>query len=302
MPPSFPGTLLEFEQLFRTEEACLAYLERVRWPGGVRCLRCSSNQSWRASRDRFRCGSCRKDFSTTAGTLLQGSKVPMRLWFRAMWLLTNQKSGISALGLQRTLGLGSYETAWAMLHKLRRATVRPDRELLSGRIEVDETIVGGRRKFKNGKRPCRYLEKALIVIAAEVRGANIGRIRMRQIPAPSRDHLIKFVKDTVRPGSEVVSDGWRGYHALGKEGFSLDQTITNHGAKEAHAQIVPKVHRVASLLKRWLLGTHQGRVSCEKLDYYLDEFVFRFNRRASPTRGHLFRRLLEQVVAIPSTR
>lgn len=249
----------------------------------------------------MRCGKCLADISVTAGTIFAGSKLPLRAWFRAMWWVTNQKSGVSALGLQRMMGFGSYETAWTMLHKLRRAMVRPGREQLSGEIEVDETIVGGKRRGKEGRLPRRYIDRALVVVAVEVRGTRMGRIRLRQVPEPTQKILLPFVKSVAAPGSRILTDGWWGYHGLGKMGFSHQRSVTDGKGREVHDFVMPRVHRVAALLKRWLLGTHQGRVSREQLDYYLDEFTFRFNRRASPSRGKLFQRLLEQAVAIEPT-
>jgi transposase-like protein len=238
------------------------------------------------------------DISVTAGTVFEGSKLPMRVWFRAMWWVTNQKSGVSALGLQRLLGFGSYKTAWTLLHKLRRAMIRPGREQLSGEIEVDETIVGGKRRTKDGRFPSRYLDKAIVVIAVEVRDKQIGRIRMQQVPEPTQKILLPFVKNVAAPGSRILTDGWWGYHGLEKMGFGHQRSVTDGKGREVHDFVMPRVHRVAALLKRWLLGTHQGRVSREQLDYYLDEFTFRFNRRTSPSRGKLFQRLLEQAVVI----
>jgi transposase-like protein len=180
--------------------------------------------------------------------------------------------------------------------------VRPGREQLSGEIEVDETIVGGKRRAKNGRYPGRYLDKAIVVIAVEVRDKGIGRIRMRQVPEPSQKDLLPFVKNVAAPGSKILTDGCWGYHGLEKMGFGHQRSVTDGQGREIHDFVMPRVHRVAALLKRWLLGTYQGRVSRDQLDYYLDEFTFRFNRRASPNRGKLFQRLIEQSVAIePST-
>ncbi|MCX5790272.1 MAG: IS1595 family transposase [Elusimicrobia bacterium] len=302
MASKYPRTLLEFEHRFRTEESCRDYLASIRWPHGIVCPKCGHGQAWRTSRGVLRCGGCRADIAVTAGTVFEGSKLSLRLWFRAMWWVTNQKSGISALGLQRTLGLGSYRAAWTLLHKLRRAMVRPGRDQLSGEIEVDETIVGGKRKFINGRKPSRYLDKAIVIVAAEVRGKHIGRIRLKQIREPSQEILLPLVKEVAAPGSRILTDGWWGYHGLKKLGFDHKPVPTEGKGREIHDFVSPRVHRVAALLKRWLLGTHQGRVGREQLDYYLDEFTFRFNRRSSPTRGKLFQRLLEQALAIePST-
>jgi len=211
-----------------------------------------------------------------------------------MWWVTNQKHGISALGLQRLLGLGSYETAWACLQKLRRAMVRPGRDRLVGEVEVDETYVGGvdpgggRRRLGN---------KALVAIAAQVDGEGIGRIRLRRIPDASSRSLQAFVKEAIEPGSTVTTDGWEGYEGLKEAGYKHRARVISGSGKTA-STLLPRVHRVASLLKRWLLGTHQGGVSRDHLDYYLDEFTFRFNRRTSRYRGKLFYRLVDQAVAV----
>lgn len=207
-----------------------------------------------------------------------------------MWYVTNQKVGVSALGLQRVLGLGSYQTAWVWLHKLRRAMVRPGRDSLTGEVEVDETYVGGVEK--SGGR--RHLgNKALVVIAAQAAGEGIGRIRMRCIPDASSRSLPAFVRDVIMSGSTVITDGWEGYEGLKVLGFKHEIRVIRGSGKTA-STLMPRVHRIASLLKRWLLGTHQGAVSRDHLDYYLDEFTFRFNRRRANARGLLFYRLLQQ--------
>ncbi len=230
----------------------------------------------------------------TAGAIFHRSHLPLRTWFRAIWWVTNQKHGISALGLQRLLGLGSYETAWACLQKLRHAMVRPGRDRLPGEVEVDETYVGGvepgggRRHLGN---------KALVVIAAQVDGEGIGRIRLRRLPDASSRSLRSFVEEAVEPGATVITDGWEGYEGLKGPGYKHKVRVIGGSGKTASA-LLPRVHRVASLLKRWLLGTHQGGVSRDHLEYYLDEFTFRFNRRTSRHRGKLFYRLLQQAVSV----
>jgi transposase-like protein len=211
-----------------------------------------------------------------------------------MYWVTTQKNGASALGLQRVLGLGSYKTAWTWLHKLRRAMVRPGRESLTGRVEVDETFVGGVEEGARGRQTER---KALVVIAAQEDGPGIGRIRMRRILDASSENLMPFVKDVIEPGSTVHTDGWLGYLPVESAGYDHEVTFLK-GKKDSPSELMPRVHRVASLLKRWLMGTHQGAVTPEHLDYYLDEFTFRFNRRRSANRGKLFYRLVQQAVAI----
>jgi transposase-like protein len=210
-----------------------------------------------------------------------------------MWFITSQKHGASALGLQRVLGLGSYQTAWAWLHKLRRAMVRPGRDQLSDTVEVDETYVGGPEEGVHGRET---ETKAIVVVAAEARGAAIGRIRLRRIHDVSGASLLPFVKSSILPGSVVHTDAWNGYTDVAAAGYTHQVTNIKRSGQAAH-ELLPRVHRVASLLKRWLLGTHQGGVQHEHLDYYLDEFTFRFNRRTSKARGLLFHRLAQHAVA-----
>ncbi len=241
-----------------------------------------------------RCRSCHGRTSLTAGTVFQDTRKPLRMWFLAMWFLTSQKNGVSALGLQRVLGLGSYETAWTWLHKLRRAMVRPGRDSLTGAVEVDETYVGGPEEGKRGRKA---ETKAIVAVAAEKSGRGIGRIRLRCIEDVSGDSLLPFVQGAVAPGAVVHTDGWSGYSGLAAAGYKHQVTVINSGSEPAH-QVMPRVHMVASLLKRWLIGTHQGGIQHRHLDYYLDEFTFRFNRRRSQARGLLFHRLAQQAVAI----
>jgi transposase-like protein len=208
-----------------------------------------------------------------------------------MWHVTSQKSGISALGLQRVLGLRSYKTAWAMLHKLRRAMVRPGRERLQGTVEVDETYWGGEEKGVVGRET---EDKALIIVAAEEDGSGIGRIRLRHIPDLKKASLHGFIADAIEPGSTVQTDGLNAYAGL--KSYIHEPELQKRQPKGEH--LLPRVHRVVSLLKRWLLGTHQGAVGHDNLDSYLEEFTFRFNRRKSASRGKLFYRLAQQAVQV----
>jgi transposase-like protein len=284
---------MELESNFATEEACRAYLVQLRWPAGFRCPRCGSEKAWPV-RSLWECGGCGCQTSVTAGTIFQDTRTPLPSWFRAMWWVTTQKNGASALGLQRVLGLKEYRTAWTMLHRLRRAMVRPGRDLLTGRIEVDECYIGGLEEDLRGRL---NLQKALVVVAAQEDGHGIGRIRMRQIADASAESLIPFVQDSVVPGSVIHTDGWLGYLPLKRNGYTHQVTFLR-GKKKTPSELMPRVHQVISLLKRWLLGTHQGAVSHKYLDYYLDEFTFRFNRRRSKSRGKLFFRLAQQAVAV----
>jgi len=290
----YPRTLAEFERRFRSEQSCRDYLFRLRWPEGFRCPRCGGTKAWPLSPVWWRCANCAHKVSVTAGTIFQDTHTPLTVWFRAMWWVTAQKNGVSALGLQRVLGLGSYQTAWAWLHKLRRAMVRPGRDPLAGTVEVDETYLGG---LEEGKRGRQTEKKALIVVAAQEDGRGIGRIRLRRIADASAASLMPFVQDSIEPGSVVHTDGWLGYEPLQRKGYHHRITFLR-GHEKSPSDLLPGVHRVISLLKRWLLGTHQGAVSFAHLDYYLDEFTFRFNRRRSRSRGKLFFRLAQQAVAV----
>lgn len=244
------------------------------------------------ARGVLRCGACQRQTSLIAGTILEGTQKPLRVWFQAMWFVTNQKSG------------GSASWAWAAirqpgpwLHKLRRAMVRPGRDRLSGRVEVDETYLGGP---EGGPRGRQTENKALIVVAAQQKGKGIGRIRIRRISDASAHSLIPFVEESVEPGSVVHTDAWLGYEPRGTRGYVHELSFL-HGNKKTPSELLPRVHRVVSLLKRWLMGTHHGAVSHEHSDYYLDEFTFRFNRRHARARGLLFYRLLQQAVAVDPT-
>lgn len=289
----YPRNYHELVLWFPDDGACLRYLERLRWGEGFSCRFCGGDGYWRMGDGLRRCTACRRETSVTAGTIMDKTRTPLVSWFAAVWYVVNQKNGVSALGLQRVLGLGSYQTAWAWLHKLRRAMVIPGRELLSGAVEVDETLVGG---VKPGK-PGRSRDgKALVVIAVECHDGGPGQARMQRIANASADVLSEFVLDNIARGSEVRADAWKGYNDIGRYRFSHVVTNLSEADDPAHV-LMPEVHRVASLLKRWLLGTHQGAVSHEQLDYYLDEFTFRFNRRRARHRGLLFYRLLEQAVS-----
>ena len=289
----YPRNLIEFGEFFPDEKPSTAYLERLRWAEGFVCPEGHvAAVAWRRERGGLSvCPTCRREVSATAGTIFEGTR-KLRRWFLAAWEVTSQKYGASALGLKRTLGLGGYETAWAWLHKLRRAMVRPDRDQLSGEVEVDETYLGGEEPGVKGRRT---INRAIVVIAVEMSAGNIGRIRLRQVPNVNATSLQGFIADVVKPGSLIHTDGWQGYANVAGKGYRHRVTVTRTSSEPAHIPF-PGVHRVASLLKRWWLGTHQGAISKEHLDYYLDEFTFRFNRRTSRVRGLLFYRLITQAV------
>ena len=294
----YPRTLQEFDDWFATEDKCANYLMRLRWPQGFSCPGCGSQTSWLTARNLLHCKQCHRQTSVTAGTVFEGTRKPLRVWFQAIWYLTNQKLGVSALGLKRVLGLGSYQTAWTWLHKMRLAMVRPGRDMLSGHVEVDETYIGGAEEGVRGRKT---VTKSIVIIAIEVHSPKgFGRIRLRQIPDVTGPTLIGFIKDVVSAGAIVSTDGWSGYNGLSALGYQHKRRVQSGSDDPAHV-VLPGPHRIASLLKRWLIWTHQVAVRDEHLDYYLDEYTFRFNRRSAKARGLLFHRLVEQAVQIKPT-
>ena len=288
----------EFQAWFRTDADCLDYLEWLRWPAGFACPGCGHDGGWRLGDRRFMCTGCGGRTSVTGSTIFDRTRAPLTVWFAACWLFATGKDGISALSLQRTLEVGSYQTAWAMLHRLRSVLVRPGRDRLAGTVEVDETYIGGEESGLRGGRA--RGKKVLTGIAVEVREPRgLGRCRMRPLADASAGALHAFVTDHVELGARVITDGWQGYRGLEKLGYVHDR----HSQRAARArgedphELLPAVHRVASLAKRWLLGTHQGSVGDAHMAGYLDEFVFRFNRRRSRSRGMVFYRVLDLAVA-----
>ena len=288
-------TLAEFEQRFATEGACRAYLARLRWPSGFCCPQCTTSGSWTTTRCLLMCRQCGYQASVTAGTIFHRTRLPLQDWFRAMWWMTDQKHRLTALGLQRLLGLGSYRTAWLWLQKLRRAMVRPSWDRLGGKVEVGETYLGG---VEAGRTRRHMGSKVLVAIAAQINGKGIGRIRLHRIPDAFASPLVAFVKHAVKPGSVVITDdGREAYAGLRQEGFEHRPRVISTRSNTASV-LLPRVHRVASLFNRWLLSTHQGALSRERMDSYLDEFTFRFNRRTSRYRRMQFYRLVAQAVGV----
>lgn len=254
----YPRTYREFRSMFADIDACSAYLESLRWPRGFVCPSCgTAGPAWKQTRGRLVCPRCRRQATATSGTILDKTRTPLSTWFEAAWLVTTAKNGLSAKTLERTLGV-SYPTAWAVLHRFRVAMVRSERDMLHGDVEVDETFMGGVEK--GGKRG-RGTDKEIVVIAVEVlRPRGFGRTRLRRIQSASREQLVPFVCENVSSGSEVHTDGWLGYDKLGEHGFRHRVTNVSASGDPAHV-MMPAVHRVASLLKRWILGTHQGSVT-----------------------------------------
>jgi len=289
----YPNTYRKFVEMFPDDAKCAAFLARLRWPEGFICPACKiASTPWNESRGRLACPICRHQTSVSTGTIFDKTRTPLTTWFEAAWHVSSAKNGMSAKTLERTIGT-SYQVAWMMLQRFRVAMVNTDRKQLSGDVEVDETFAGGE---EHGGKRGRGATKSIVVIAVEIRQPKgFGRVRMRHIPDVSGESLLPFVREVVAPGSVVRTDGWSGYNGLSDYGYTQDILVLSSSGDPAHVSM-PGVHRVASLLKRWLLGTHQGSVLSNHLQSYLDEFTFRFNRRTSRSRGLVFRRLLEQAV------
>ena len=286
----YPRTFQELLAWFPDDESCLQFLAKLRWPDGFICPRCLGREFWRTTDRLWMCRSCSRRTSVTAGTIFHRTRTPLSTWFAAAWLVTSQKNGVSAQGLQRVLGMKSYETAWAWMHKLRRAMVRPERDLLHGVVEVDETFVGGLSTGHSGASS----GKAVVMVAVEKPGPGrkLGRIRLALADRPGTLGLVAFAQNTVAEGSTIRTDGARMLRRLGDLGYTHEYA-TGYNAPDP-TEVLPGVHLVASLLKRWLTGTLHYGVAEHQLPYYLDEFTFRFNRRDSTARGMLFYRLLQQ--------
>lgn len=287
----YPVDQMEFEELFKTEQDCIDYLASLRWPNGFECPQCGSIRFWYKSKGRYECRDCYKETTVTNNTIFHKTTKPLLIWFRAIWWMVAQKNGVSAKGLQKILGLGSYQTAWTWLHKFRRLMVSSGRSKLQGTVEVDEVFVGGKTPGKRG----RGAEgKSIIAVAIEVKGRKTGRVRLERIPDASGKSLKSFIERNIEPSSTIITDGLPSYSELKEMGYM--HKVSRSVVKEEDEEILPNVHRIASLLKRWLLGTHQSYLNKNKLGYYLDEYVFRYNRRTSNSRGLLFMRMLEQAV------
>lgn len=297
---SYPDTIREFISMFPDENACLRYLMDVRWKDRFICPKCKQpSEPWRETRNRLTCPLCRHQATATAGTIFDKTRTPLTTWFEAAWHVTAAKNGMSAKTLERTIGT-SYHVAWMMLQRFRVAMVNSERTQLTGSVEVDETLIGG--EDIGGKRG-RGTDKSIVAIAVEtIEGKGFGRTRMRKIPDASGKSLVPFICDCVSKNSTIITDAWSGYNKVGDYGYN--RLINNMSTSDDFAHVLmPGVHRIASLLKRWILGTHQGSVSDMHLQAYLEEFTFRFNRRNSKSRGLVFHRLLEHsVLANPITQ
>jgi transposase-like protein len=296
-----PGDLPTFLKRFGTDARCRAYLVRARWPAGFRCTGCGHDQAWSHKKRLIEeCTACGKQHSILAGTIFEQTKTGLSRWFLAIYLVTSSKGGISAMELKRQMGFGSYQTAWSWLHKIRRAMVRPDRAPLSERVEADETYVGGPRPGRSGRGAGGKITVTGAVESGrgQARGRRLGRLRLAVVADVSAESLQGFLGQNVARPATVVTDGWSGYLGLAAKGYAHEPV--NLAATWGDAALrLPAIHLVFGLAKRWLLGTHHGAVSKKHLGAYLDEFVFRFNRRTARSIAHRFARVVQQGVLTP---
>ena len=303
VPKDLPGDLPSFLSRFGSDEQCRDYLFAARWPEGFGCAGCGHDQAWALkSRLVYECAACGKQHSLLAGTIFEQTKTGLAKWFLAIFLVTSSKGGIAATELQRQMGFGSYQTAWSWLHKIRKAMVAPGRLPLAARVEADETYVGGPRPGRPGRGAA---GKARVAGAVEsgrgkARGRRLGRLRLAVVPDVSARSLEGFLATAVAKPATVATDGWSGYGALAAAGYGHEPV--NLAASWGDASLrLPAIHLVFGLAKRWLLGTHHGAVGTKHLSAYLDEFVFRFNRRTAKSISHRFARLVEHAVQVQPT-
>ena len=298
LPDDLPEDMPSFLARFGTDEQCREYLFKARWPEGFRCAACGHDDAYTLkTKIVYECVACRKQHSLLAGTIFEQTETGLGRWFLAIYLVTSSKGGIAATELRRQLGLGSYGTAWSWLHKIRKAMVRPDRQPLAGRVEADETHLGGPKPGKRGRGAA---GKALVGGAVEAgrgeaRGRRLGRLRLAPLADASAASLDAFLAAHVAKPATVATDGWRGYLGLPAEGYD-HEPVSSSASRGDAALRLPGIHLVFGLAKRWLLGTHHGAVGGKHLPAYLDEYVFRSNRRTATLVSHGFARLIEQAV------
>jgi transposase-like protein/ribosomal protein L37AE/L43A len=302
LPEDLPQDLPTFIARFGTDERCHAYLVQKRWPDGFCCRACGHRQAWRLGRRNiYECAACGQQHSLLKGTIFEQTKTGLAKWFLAIYLVSASKGGISALELQRQMGFGSYQTAWTWLHKIRRAMVRRGRAALTAQVEADETYVGGAEPGKPGRGGGKTaLAGAVESGRGKASGRRLGRLRLAVVPDVSAASLEGFLGQNVARPATVTTDGWAGYGGLAAAGYR--HAPINLSASWGDAALrLPAIHLVFSLAKRWLLGTHHGAVQAKHLPAYLDEFVFRFNRRTAKSISHRFARVVEHAVQLPPT-
>jgi len=302
-PQDLPGDLPRFLERFGTDAQCRAYLFEARWPEGFRCTGCGHDRAWaHKARLIYECAACGKQHSLLAGTIFEQTKTGLAKWFLAIFLVTSSKGGISAMELKRQMGFGSYQTAWSWLHKIRKAMVRPDREPLALRVEADETYVGGPKPGQPGRGAAGKMKVAGAVESGRdsAKGRRLGRLRLAVVDDVSAASLERFLASAVARSAPVATDGWSGYRGLDAAGYRHEPHNLSATSDDAAEQL-PAIHLVFGLVKRWLLGTHHGAVGEKHMPAYLDEFVFRFNRRTAKNLSHRFARVIEHAAQIGPT-
>ena len=278
----FPKTAIEFEKKFATEADCRDYWIEARWGGHPACAACRSTRVWSERGGfLFECADCGHQTSLTSGTLLEKTRKPFKMWFRAVFEISSRKNGISAKELQRIMGFGSYKTAWTWLHKLRAALVRPGREKLGEHVEIDEAFVGAKNAGKS-----------LVLVATETD----GRVRMAQAENNDAETLKRFADAEIAADASITTDGHAGYSAKSL-GCRAHEPVVQTKAERAENDALQRAHYAISLLKRWLLGTHGSAVGMKHLQAYLDEYAFRYNRRRTKGVGRIAARTIELLVA-----
>ncbi|MDP6047105.1 MAG: IS1595 family transposase [Phycisphaerae bacterium] len=285
----YPSTTEEFERRFSSEAACVEYLSRIRWPKGFVCVRCGGDKAWLTGRGLYRCGVCDTQTSVTAGTMFQGTRKGLLAWFRAIWNVTTRPEGASALEIQRLLGLGSYRTAWTWMHKLRRAMVPVEKNLLAGSVVVDQAYLSGEKPQQGA--PLDPDRPLIFVAAQEIRG-RIGRIVLSRVSERTAKSLQGMIRKNVALDAIVLTDDSSAYQGLRLYGYR--HKPVQFGLSGVRMGPLPIVARVIGQLHDWLVFTPHGAVRQSHLDYYLDEFTFRFNNKRLRSPGKLFLRLLTQ--------
>jgi transposase-like protein len=293
-----PNDLPSFLARFGSDAQCRDYLFRARWPAGFRCAGCGHERAYRHKlRLIEECTACGRQHSLRAGTIFEQTKTGLAKWFLAIYLVTSSKGGISAMELQRQMGFGSDQTAWSWLHKIRKAMVRPERTPLAARVEADETYLGGPRPGTPGRGAGGKSKVAGAVESGRgaARGRRLGRLRLAVVADVSARRLEGFLAAAVARSATIATDGWAGYGRLAAKGYAHEPLNLSASWGDAALRL-PAIHLVFGLAKRWLLGTHHGAVSAKHLPAYLDEFVFRFNRRTARNLSHRFARVVQQAV------
>ena len=283
----YPKDYRDLVKRFGTQDACVDYVTSIRWSEGFVCSNCNNIKFWKSKELLLKCTTCRKAVRVLAGTLFQDTKLPLNLWFQMIWWFMGQRNGASALSLQQNFGIGSYRTSWTILKKLRLCSVLPARSQLTGDVEVDQAFLGG----VNGKE--------IILIAAEKRGAKTGRIRLRHAKNETAKEIQGFILDVVELGSNIISDRHKSYPTIVEKGYTREAMKKPYSWENTDGdddRLLPRVGRVAAHMKRWYLGTYHGGMKITKVQPYLDEFVFRYNRRTSKSRGLIFHRMIEASV------